>query len=331
MLDSLAARQTSPPAPFHRRLQEETLAKLRAYALDYYRCEDDDAILPQRVEECRRAIQTQAKVIAECAALCQRDSEEAQANQATISRAAPTTLQSLADSQELWNRLRTFERQVIVPPWYHERDEEETAGEWAAEWPDAVIYTAIGPNTAQGEHALDVQAGDLILMTYRDKGWKDTRAAYHLTPRNKASLSHGLVTRRGCLVEATPETDSSSATEEADASRPPSDFSPSTSRFVDATDRYVAFRQALQDIVAVAAARAIKSINDIIRRTDEIMDALGRHLDEETRQLSIFGDLKSMCARLVDEAENATEELACREPLYFDEILWLTILSRAPA
>lgn len=108
-------------------------------------------------------------------------------------------------------------------------------------------------------------------------------------------------------------------------------FKPSATRFVDATERYVSYRRALQDVVAIVAVRVIRGMNELALRTDALRADMHQHVEEENTQMEVLQALQTECEVRTRKTRQARGAVAVVEPSYFDAILWLIILSRAPA
>lgn len=108
-------------------------------------------------------------------------------------------------------------------------------------------------------------------------------------------------------------------------------FTPSATRFVDATDRYVSYRRALQDVVVIVAVRVIRGMNELALRTDALRADMHQHVEEEHTQMEVLQALQTECDMRSRKTREARGAVAVVEPSYLDAILWLIILSRAPA
>jgi hypothetical protein len=154
-----------------------------------------------------------------------------------------------------------------------------------------------------------------------------------------------LVSYVGCLVEVGESGDTSAtcadATETAAAAEPerrtigrtkPS-LTPDAdaTRFFDATERYISFRRAVQDAVAVVAVRSIRGMNELALRTDALTAELHQQIWEERAQMEELGVLQDACEVPTRATRRARVGVAVVEPSYLDAILWLIILSRTPA
>lgn len=156
----------------------------------------------------------------------------------------------------------------------------------------------------------------------------------------KPPLPVRFVSYAGCLVDGGQSMDRSAtcidASEAADSDpltvgRATLAFTPSATRFVDATDRYVSYRRALQDVVVIVAVRVIRGMNELALRTDALRADMHQHVEEEHTQMEVLQALQTECDMRSRKTREARGAVAVVEPSYLDAILWLIILSRAPA
>lgn len=147
----------------------------------------------------------------------------------------------------------------------------------------------------------------------------------------------------GCLVKVGESGDSATTCAEANEaaaaaepeprtiSRTKLSLTPDAVRFFDATERYVSFRRAVQDAVAVVAVRTIRGMNALAVRTDALAAELQQRAWEHRAQMDELEVRQEACVRYARRTSWARAAVAVVEPSYLDAILWLVILSRTPA